>query len=78
MGDIADMMLDGELCEQCGEYLGDAVGYPRCCDSCAKHEVRFARESLPVPKVKCPKCNRKVKSVGLADHMRDAHKSQPC
>ena len=29
MGDIADMMLDGILDEQTGEYLGEAVGYPR-------------------------------------------------
>lgn len=29
MGDIADMMLDGTLDEQTGEYLSDAVGYPR-------------------------------------------------
>jgi len=29
MGDIADMILDGILDEQTGEYIGDAVGYPR-------------------------------------------------
>lgn len=29
MGDIADMMLDGILDEQTGEYLGKAIGYPR-------------------------------------------------
>lgn len=29
MGDIADMMLDGILDEQTGEYLGKGVGYPR-------------------------------------------------
>lgn len=29
MGDIADMMLEGILDEQTGEYLGKAVGYPR-------------------------------------------------
>lgn len=29
MGDIADMMLDGILDEQTGEYLGGSVGYPR-------------------------------------------------
>lgn len=29
MGDIADMMLDGILDEQTGEFLGDGVGYPR-------------------------------------------------
>lgn len=29
MGDIADMMIDGILDMYTGEYLGDAVGYPR-------------------------------------------------
>lgn len=29
MGDITDMMLDGILDEQTGEYIGKAIGYPR-------------------------------------------------
>ena len=29
MGEIADMILEGILDEQTGEYLGEAVGYPR-------------------------------------------------
>ena len=29
MGDIADMILDGILDEQTGEYIGGSVGYPR-------------------------------------------------
>lgn len=29
MGEISDMMLDGTLDEQTGEYIGPAVGYPR-------------------------------------------------
>lgn len=29
MGEIAEMMLDGILDEQTGEYIGEAVGYPR-------------------------------------------------
>jgi hypothetical protein len=46
MGDIADMILDGILCETCGGLIGDvpeAVGYPRQCDSCkpkSKKEVK--------------------------------------
>lgn len=39
MGDIADMMLDGILCEQCGVYLhSDGPGYPVRCGSCKKGE----------------------------------------
>lgn len=38
MGDIADMMLDGTLCECCGEYIDDeeASGFARYCSkSCS-------------------------------------------
>lgn len=34
MGEIADMMLEGVLCERCGEYIGDGVGHPRLCNAC--------------------------------------------
>ena len=33
MGEITDMILDGILCEECGGYIGEAVGYPRSCCS---------------------------------------------
>jgi len=78
MGDVADMMLDGTLCEGCGVYLeGESYGVPRYCASC--HEDR--REFLTMPdyvrpsqtKVSCPKCQRRVKETGLADHLRDKH-----
>lgn len=32
MGEIAEMMLDGTLCEGCGEFIGDeGEGFPRYC-----------------------------------------------
>lgn len=34
MGEIADSIIDGEFCQLCGEYLGEATGYPRCCSTC--------------------------------------------
>ena len=45
MGEIADMILDGMLCEDCGEGMGDDVGFPRLCDGCAK-EARARGEHL--------------------------------
>jgi hypothetical protein len=41
MGEIADMMLDGTLCQHCGEWMGegrDGEGYPQCCDGCRPWE----------------------------------------
>ncbi len=71
MGDIADMMLDGTLCEGCGVYLpGESNGVPRRCRSCK------ADRPLPDAKVACKTCGRRVKFAGLRDHMRDAHQQQ--
>jgi hypothetical protein len=35
MGEIAEMMLDGTLCEQCGVYIeeGEPEGIPRYCSN---------------------------------------------
>lgn len=70
-GEIAQSMLDGTLCAQCGAYLGTNNGYPTYCRSCrknapiAKHRIRM--------KLKCPHCPRHVKLLGLKDHLRDVH-----
>lgn len=34
MGDIADMVIEGDLCEQCGMYLDDDEDYPHLCPGC--------------------------------------------
>lgn len=34
MGEIADMMLDGILCQECGQFIGERVGFPQSCDDC--------------------------------------------
>ncbi len=41
MGEIAESMLDGTLCQGCGEFLGEAgPGYPRYCASCKESEIK--------------------------------------
>jgi len=75
MGEIADAMINGELCEQCGVYLGPGEGYPRLCDSCAQDaQVDAITRERKARKVICPKCKKRVKEAWLADHMRDVHK----
>ena len=32
--EMVDLLLDGLVCEQCGIYLEEAVGYPRKCRTC--------------------------------------------
>lgn len=69
MGDIADMMLDGTLCESCGVVFDDrqSPGYPRYCDDC-QQEGRAPKVKTP-----CAVCGRRVKVAGMTDHMRAVH-----
>ena len=42
MGEIADLMIDGEICEGCGcELDGEAGGYPRRCFGCGGNTRDF-------------------------------------
>lgn len=34
MGEIADMMLEGEMCQCCGEFIEPAAGFPTFCAGC--------------------------------------------
>lgn len=34
MGDWANMAINGDCCECCGEYLGEGDGFPRKCSNC--------------------------------------------
>lgn len=70
MGDIAEMMLDGTLCEGCGTYLGRVDGFPQRCRSCAKDGWSGV---IQPQKVTCQHCGRRVKASGLTDHIRDVH-----
>lgn len=82
MGEIAEAMLNGTLCEGCGvANLGESHEVPWRCASCRKevradaHAALLARHQQ-IKKVPCPTCGKKVKAAGLADHQRDAHGSK--
>ena len=40
MSEFNDLMLDGVICQGCGQFLGDAAGYPRSCEACEKLDSR--------------------------------------
>ena len=71
MGDIADMMLDGVLCEGCGEYMGEGFGVPQRCDGCA---MPYAVKPTAANKIPCFVCGKKIKVAGMRDHLKDVHK----
>ena len=76
MGEIADMMLDGTMCQGCGVWMdggNDGPGHPQTCESCKREARRANAPAVMDRKVACPTCGKKVKAVGLNDHRRDAH-----
>lgn len=45
MGEIAEMMLDGTLCEGCGCFIdAEPQGFPGRCDDCFEEELIQAVE----------------------------------
>jgi len=73
MGEIADMMLDGTLCEGCGVYLRNSLGsFPQRCNDCKRDEPLPVVKN-PRRKLQCPDCNKHVTEIGMADHRRDKH-----
>ena len=76
MGDVADMMLEGQMCQGCGSILGDGDGFPVYCKSCQKENNvdQFGSDKKPtVKKVACPVCGKKVKPAGLEMHQQIVH-----
>ena len=75
MGEMADYMINGDDCQECGMYIGPGDGYPRTCGACRRDRKREA--ALPKAdasgRVACPTCGKRVKAVGLWQHARDAH-----
>lgn len=73
MGEIADMMLDGTLCQGCGVYIG--ADFPSYCDGCRAEEAR-ERQPQPAPtkQIGCGKCSRRFDSKAARDqHYSDKH-----
>ena len=81
MGDIADMMLDGTMCQVCGEFQGDPVGYPITCAGCGGDALGIVDDGpANAPKdpktVACPDpfCERKFRNrQAAAQHWVDKH-----
>jgi hypothetical protein len=51
MSDFVDLMLDGVICEGCGEFLGDPVGYPQSCPGC---EIKRSGDRVQPVRVEDP------------------------
>ncbi len=80
MGEIADAMLDGTLCEGCGEYIGSDAGYPQYCspECAAGRGVEYTEPDfdpeLAIAHYPCDLCGKRFrKTAYLEQHRRDKH-----
>lgn len=77
MGEIAEMMLDGTLCEGCGEYMDDdgASGFPRYCSpECARGRGMDYIAPEARNKFACPSCQKRFRSErAMRQHFGDKH-----
>jgi hypothetical protein len=68
VGEMADGMVSGELCQQCCCPIdGEATGYPRDCKDCGGKVPSASGKKW------CPECGKRVKAAGMQDHLNDVH-----
>ena len=77
MGDIAEMMLEGLLDEETGEYIGD-INSKRYGSESPGFPVSYERDrresnQRKSNKTSCPKCGKRVKKAGIDMHLKDVH-----
>lgn len=85
MGQAVDDMLEGLVCQECGEWMDDfeSPGYPRTCEGCLGQSSRSyhvkAQPSAEKPRLIClicvkgPKGERKRRISFTSDEGRNAH-----
>ncbi len=81
MGEIADLMLNGDICSICGCEMGDGDGFGRICAGCRRDEKRPPRTEQPRNPFHCPVCGYKVKKPrsweAVLRHGRSYHATRP-
>jgi hypothetical protein len=84
MGEIAEMMLDGTLDCETGEFIdGRSPGYPRTVSDAAWDDdftcpvLSKKRPSAPRLKTPCPVCGKGFRGYGgVKQHMADKHAAE--
>jgi len=70
------MMLDGTLCQWCGEVIDDPEGFPTVCAGCQAEENVDKHGNKPEEYIRfnCDICRRPFKTEASRDqHRRDKH-----
>lgn len=80
MGEIAEMMLDGTLCEGCGEYIGTDNGFPTRCAGCGGNggtQYGAYNGKKRKKREQCHVCNKRLlDKIALRQHMNMKHGSE--
>ena len=73
MGEIAEMMIEGSICQYCGEFLGAGDGFATSCSSCdERDDMQGEVEEKPI--IECPSCNKTFKTAqGARQHYQAKH-----
>lgn len=81
MGEVAEMMLNGDLDMETGEYLGPGAGYPKAARPMAGYwsdvfpkGMHGGRKPKDTP---CELCGKKLRGKdGLTAHVKAVHRGQ--
>lgn len=81
MGEIAESIVAGEVCMECGVHLYDGLGVPHLCAACDResHKARQIRQSLGYTEVfQCDRCKPQIRTFlteqAVVQHIRDRHR----
>jgi hypothetical protein len=74
MGDIADLIIEGEICQMCCCEMDNANGYPQTCSDCKTDDMKYEMPMSLGKKTPCPHCKKIVKKTGLDQHIQVVHK----
>jgi len=83
VGEYADMMLEGVMCQWCGEFLGEGEGFPTICAGCQSESGVDQHGNKPTKTAgqkrrrhNCITCSRGFRTVdALNQHNRDKHET---
>lgn len=66
MGEMADYILNGDDCQECGMHIGNGQGFPRSCSACQPRARKVATPLQPpyatkTAKNRAKKLRRKIR-----------------
>ncbi len=73
MGEYADMMLDGTLCQSCGEYLGDGDGFPVTCSGCSGSDFESSGKTKKLRNLEWSTNHLIEQNIKFTSHNKGVH-----